>query len=115
MKLLMVIHRDDSELERFLSAVRAENLAGFTLMRSSGVGRTSQKIPLEFGMGGLMGLLTGESDKSTRLENTTALSLVHDERLPRVLELLNQHCTDVGKPGGGLYAVLNVSDYGGLE
>jgi hypothetical protein len=61
-----------------------------------------------------MRMLTGEGE-SDRLENTTAFSLVHDDRLPRVLELLRLHCEDFSQPGSGLYAVLNVAEFGGLE
>jgi nitrogen regulatory protein PII len=110
MKLLIIIHRDDTALEAFIEAARQANLAGFTLIRSSGIGRTSQHQPLEFGF---MGLLTGQNN--TRLENSTLLSFVHDQHLTRVLELLNQHIKDFNAPGGGMYAVLPVESYGGVE
>jgi hypothetical protein len=112
--LLVLIHRDTAALEAFFGDVRRENLAGFTLLRSSGVGRTSDRVPLEFSSGGLLSLLTG-SGESDRLENTTALSFVEDAHLPRVLELLRARITDLGQPGGGLYTVLPVESSGGLE
>jgi hypothetical protein len=114
MKLLLLVHRDDAALERFIAVVRQQNLAGFSLLPSSGVGRTSDKITTEFGMAGLLGLLTGAGE-SQRLRNTTVFSLIHDEHLPKVLEILHQHVTDFGKPGGGVYAVLPVEQFGGLE
>jgi hypothetical protein len=114
MKLLVVIHRDNAALEAFFQDVRRENLAGFTVLRSSGVGRTSERVPLEFSGGGLLSLLTG-SGEAGRLENTTALSFVDDTRLERVLAILRTHLTDLNKPGSGLYAVLNVETSGGLE
>lgn len=90
-------------------AVRQANMAGFTLLRSSGIGRTSQRQSLEFGF---MGLLLQDS---TRLENSTLLSFVEDGNLPKVLQLLTDHIKDFGAPGGGMYAVLPVESFGGIE
>jgi hypothetical protein len=109
MKLLIVIHRDDAALEAFIAAARQANLAGFTVLRSQGIGRTSQRQPLEFGF---MGFLTGSE---SRLENSTLLSSVEDARLPEVLHLLQDHIKDFGAPGGGMYAVLPVESFGGIE
>jgi hypothetical protein len=109
MKLLVVIHRDDAALEAFMTAVRQSNLAGFTLLRSSGIGRTSQRQPLEFGF---MGLLSGNEG---RLENSTVLSFVEESKLPEVQALLHSHVKDFGAPGGGMYAVLPVESFGGIE
>lgn len=106
----MIIHRDDAALEAFIEAVRSENLTGFTLLRSSGIGRTTEAKPLEFSF---MDLLKGQD--SSRLENSTLLSFVDDERLARVIELLKQHITDFDAPGGGMYAVLPVESFGGVE
>jgi hypothetical protein len=109
MKLLVIIHRDDAALEAFVTATRQANLAGFTVLRSSGIGRTSQRQPLEFGF---MGFLTGSE---TRLENSTLLSFVEDAKLPEVQKLLHEHIKDFGTPGGGMYAVLPVESFGGIE
>jgi hypothetical protein len=109
MKLLLIIHRDDAALEAFITAVRQANLAGFTLLHSSGIGRTSHTQPLEFGF---MGLLTGSEG---RLENSTLLSFVEDDKLPEVTALLTTHIKDFGTRGGGMYAVLPVESFGGLE
>jgi hypothetical protein len=109
MKLLLIIHRDDAALEAFINATRQANLAGFTVLRSSGIGRTSQRQPLEFGF---MGFLTGDAN---RLENSTLLSFVEDTKLPEVQKLLHDHIKDFGEPGGGMYAVLPVESFGGLE
>jgi hypothetical protein len=109
MKLLVVIHRDDAALEAFMAAVRQANLAGFTVLRSSGIGRTSQRQPLEFGF---MGILSGSEG---RLENSTVLSFVQDSFLAQVQKLLHTHIKDFGAPGGGMYAVLPVESFGGIE
>jgi hypothetical protein len=109
MKLLIIIHRDDTALEAFIAATRQANLAGFTVLRSNGIGRTSQRQPLEFGF---MGLLAGSE---SRLENSTLLSFVEDAKLPEVQKLLLDHIKDFGAPGGGMYAVLPVEAFGGIE
>jgi hypothetical protein len=114
MKLLLIVHRDDAALGQFIDAVREEKLAGFTTMRSSGIGRTSDKHVEEFGVGGFLGLLTG-AHQGSNLENTTLWSLVRDEQMPRVLELLHRFIQDFDAPGGGLYAVMPVESFGGVE
>ena len=106
----MLVHRDDAALQRFIDAARAEKLAGFTILPSHGVGRGTDAHPTEFSVGGLLNLLQGD-----RLENTTVLSLVSEDRLPRMLELVRAHLTDLDQPGGGVYAVLPVDAFGSLE
>ncbi|MEZ4633249.1 MAG: hypothetical protein R2880_21470 [Deinococcales bacterium] len=110
MKLLIVVHKDDVALDRFMGAARAEKLCGFTLFDSSGIGRTTENKRLEFSIGGLSDLLKG-----SRFSNSTLLSFVEDERLGRVLELMKHHLGDLEQPGAGLYAVLNVESFGGIE
>lgn len=112
MKLFLLIHKDDAALEAFFRAVRAEKLAGFTVLPSTGVGRTSEKSVEEFSFKSLARLL---NDDGERLKNVTVFSFVEDDKLPRVLELATSHCTDVGKPGAGLYAVLPVEMIAGLD
>jgi hypothetical protein len=114
MKLLLIVHRDDAALGQFIGAVRKQQLAGFTTMRSSGIGRTSDKHVEEVGIGGFLGFLTGVHQGSN-LHNTTLWSLVHDHQMPRVLELLHQYIQDFDAPGGGLYCVLPVESFGGVE
>jgi hypothetical protein len=115
MKILLIVHRNDEALEQFIQAVRQENLAGFTITPSRGVGRTSQRLNnAEIGIGSVLSLLAG-SNEGAKLENTTMWSLVQDDRLPRVLELLKMHVSDFSSQGSGLYAVLPVESFGGVE
>jgi len=110
MKLLILIHKDDTVLDAFIQAARAEQLCGFTLLDSSGVGRMSDERRLDFSVGSLSSILKG-----SRFSNTTLLSFIEDNRLERVVELLKQHLDDLSQPGAGLYAVLNVDSFGGIE
>ena len=57
-------------------------------MPSHGVRRGTDAHPVEFSVGRLLNLLQGD-----RLENTTVFSLVPEERLPRMLELVRTHLT----------------------
>jgi hypothetical protein len=112
MKLFLLVHKQDAALEAFFRAVHAEKLAGFTMLPSTGVGRTSQKPLEEFGFGALFRAMRDDGEP---IKNVTVLSFVSDDKLPRVLELTKLHCTDIGKPGTGLYAVLPVETIAGLE
>jgi hypothetical protein len=110
MKFLLIVHRDDMALSGFLEAARKEGLGGFTLMPSSGIGRARKQENFEISLGNLTRLLTG-----SRLDNTTIFSIVADDKLARMLELMREHLTDLDRPGGGVYVVLPVESYGSLE
>lgn len=112
MKLFLLVHKDDAALENFIRSVRAEKLAGFTVLPSTGVGRTSQKPLEEFSFKALSRLM---SDGGERIKNVTVFSFIEDDKLPRLLELTRTHCTDIGKPGAGLYAILPVEAIAGLD
>jgi hypothetical protein len=112
MKLFFLVHKDDAALANFFKAVRAEKLTGFTVLPSTGVGRMSQKPLEEFSFKALSRLM---NDDGERIKNVTVLSFIADDKLPRVLELTKLHCTDIGKPGAGLYAILPVEAIGGLD
>jgi hypothetical protein len=112
MKLFLLVHKDDGALANFFQAVRAEKLTGFTVLPSTGVGRMSQKPLEEFSFKALSRLM---NDDGERIRNVTVLSFIEDDKLPRLLELTQLHCTDIGKPGAGLYAVLPVEAMAGLE
>ncbi|MGL4612258.1 MAG: hypothetical protein ACRCYY_21690 [Trueperaceae bacterium] len=111
MKLFLFVHKDDTALASFIKAARVEQLTGFTLLPSTGAGRTSQKPIEEFAFG-FSRLLRGEGE---RLKNVTLFSVIADDKLPRLIELMKQHCTDIGQPGAGLYVVLPIEAAGGLE
>jgi hypothetical protein len=112
MKLFLLVHKQDAALETFIRAVRAEKLTGFTILPSTGVGRASQKPLEEFGFGALFRLLNNSGEP---IKNVTLLSFIEDDKLPRLLELTKLHCTNIGKPGTGLYAILNVETIEGLS
>lgn len=110
MKFLLIVHRDDTALANFLDAARAAGLGGFTLMASRGIGRAKKRERLEVSIGSLAQVLMG-----SRLENTTIFSIVADDKLPRMLELMREHLSDLDRPGGGVYVILPVEAYGSLE
>jgi hypothetical protein len=112
MKLFLLVHKDDAALANFFKAVRSEKLTGFTVLPSTGVGRTSQKPLEEFSFRALSRLM---NDEGERIKNVTVFSFIEDDKLPRLLELTKLHCTDIGKPGAGLYAVLPVEAIAGLD
>lgn len=110
MKFLLIVHRDDMALANFLDAARANGLGGFTLMSSRGIGRARKKENLEVSIGSLAQVLMG-----SRLENTTVFTIVADDKLPKLLDLMHEHLNDLDRPGGGVYVVLPVESYGSLE
>jgi hypothetical protein len=110
MKLFIIVHRDDNALDRFLDAVRQERLVGFTRVASSGWGRSLTDAPSDFTIGSIGRLLTGDSNSGT-----TAFSIVPDERLPRLLELLHREIPNIEEPGQGVWALLPVEAGGGMS
>lgn len=110
MKLLMIVYKDNESLDVFMDKVKEENLAGFTILPSQGVGRESKKKISEFSIGNLSQLFSGD-----RISNATVFSVVEDDKLGRVLEVLKQELPAIHDHGGGLYIVLPIDQFGGVD
>ncbi len=110
MKLLIIVYKDNESLDIFMDKVKEENLAGFTIMPSQGVGRTSKKKVGEFSIGNLSKLFGGD-----RITNATVFSVVEDDKLARVLEILKEELSAIHEHGGGLYVVLPIDQFGGVD
>ena len=108
MKFVLIVHKDRQALDQFVHAVREEMIAGFTMMGSTGFGRKSRRSSDEFQFS-IAQVLEGRY-----LKNTTMFSIVPDERVERIVELIETHLPDINDPGGGLYAILPVDRVGGL-
>ena len=108
MKLVLIVYQDRDALDRFVRAVATERVAGVTIVPSSGIGRHAERTADEFQFG-LSAIL-----ESRFAKHTTLLSIVPDERLPRLLELMRQHMPTIEAGFDGLYAVLEVSQAGGV-
>jgi nitrogen regulatory protein PII len=109
MKLLLVVHKNSTALDAFVHAVREETLAGVTMIPSTGFGRVGRRSREEFHFS-IRDVLA-----SRYVHNTTLISIVPDERVPRLVELIEEHIPDIHEPGGGLYAVLPIDQAGGLD
>ena len=109
MKLVLLVHKDAGKLDDFVQALRSESLAGVTMVPSTGFGRVGRRARQEFQFS------IAQVLASHYVHNTTLFSLVPDERLPRVIELIEEHLTDIYKPGGGFFAILPVDQTGGLD
>ncbi len=108
MKLVLVVHKNTTALEAFMHAVRKETLAGVTMVPSTGFGRSSGKSYEEFQFS-IPSVLA-----SRYVRNTTLISVVADERVERMIELIYEHIPDIDEEGGGLYAVLPIDQAGGM-
>jgi nitrogen regulatory protein PII len=108
MKLVIVVHKDYAKIDRLIHAVQAEEVTGFTLLSSHGRGRERGDSHEEFHFS-LGHLLAGRD-----IQNTTVFSIVPDERVPRLRELIAEHMPDLGQPGTGIFAILPVEETGGL-
>ena len=64
----------------------------------------------EFSIGNLTNLFSGD-----RISNATVFSVVEDEKLPRVIELIKEELSAIYEEGGGLYVVLPIEQYGGVD
>jgi len=107
-KLVFIVHQDQEALDRFVRAVAKEGVAGVTFFPSSGVGRKPERTTEEFQFG------FGAAFESRFAKHTTLFSVVPTERLARLLELMHLHLPEVDRSGGGLYAVLDVAEAGGV-
>ncbi len=108
MKLVLIVCQDRDALDRFVRAVATERVAGVTIVPSSGVGRHGERTADEFQFG-LSAIL-----ESRFAKHTTLLSIVPDDRLPRLLELMRHHMPTIETGADGLYAVIEVAEAGGV-
>lgn len=108
MNLVFIVYRDQDALDRFVRAVAMEGVAGVTFFSSSGVGRRTGHSTEEFRFG------LDAAFESRFAKHTTLFSVVPAERLARLLELMHLHLKEIDLPGGGLYAVLDVREAGGI-
>ena len=109
MKLVLVVHKNSAALDNYVRAVREETLAGVTMIPSTGFGRVGRRAREEFHFS------VSHVLASRYVHNTTLLSIVTDEVVPRLVELIEEHVPDIHEPGGGLYAVLPIDQVGGLD
>jgi hypothetical protein len=108
LKLVFIVYQDPDALDRFVRAVAKEGVAGVTFFPSSGIGRKPERTAEEFQFG------FGTAFESRFAKHTTLFSIVMEERLARLLELMRLHLPEIDRPGGGLYAVLDVAQAGGV-
>lgn len=108
MKFVFIVYKDLNALDRFVRAVVKEGVAGVTFFPSSGIGRKVGRGTEEFQFS------LAAAFESRFATHNTLFSVVPDDRLPRLLELMHLHLPDVDQSGGGLYAVLDVAQAGGV-
>lgn len=108
MKLVFIVYQDRDALDRFVRAVAKERVAGVTFLPSSGIGRHAERSAdeFQFGLGAIL--------ESRFAKHTTLFSVVADDRLARLLELMRQHMPAIEAGSEGLYAVLDVAQAGGV-
>lgn len=108
MDLLVCIINREEELEEVLAGFLKLGITGATVVRSEGMGRVlAQAAPV---MAGLQ-----ELSSRTRPRNTTILSVIESQdKLDSAIQMIQDRCGDLARPGTGIVFTVPVSRAVGL-
>lgn len=109
MKLLVFVLNDTDKLDEILSGYVEIGLTGATILDSVGMGRVlARDVPI---FAGFQSLLSG-----SRPYNKTIISVVDDdEKVQRVLRLIEDVCGSFDQPGAGIAFTLPLDQVHGLK
>jgi nitrogen regulatory protein PII len=107
MQLLVAVVNDPGKLDEILAGLLALGVRGATVIASEGMGmRLADDIPL------FARLRTPIA--RVRPENRTIFSVVHEERVDAVVELLQRVCGDLSDPMTGIVFTIPIDRVVGL-
>ncbi len=109
MQLLVAVINEEEKLDEVLSGFLELGVTGATLIDSEGMGRfLAQDVPI---FAGLADLAT-----RTRPRNYTILSVIREEeKVERVIDLLQKVCGSLDSPATGIVFTVPVSRVVGLS
>lgn len=108
MQLLLFVLNKEEHLEEILEVFLELNLTGATILDSIGMGRIlAHDIPIFAGFRNLM--------HESRPGNKTIFTVIPDEKIPRVIQGIEQICGSLEEPGTGVLITLPVSNVKGLK
>lgn len=106
-RLLVIVINDRELLDEILTGFVELGVTGATIINTEGMGRIlSDVIPVFAGLQAAVG--------TARPENVTILSIVTEDRVDAVLDLVKQVCGDLEAPATGIAFVLPVERVVGL-
>ena len=107
MHLLIAVINQEEKLDEILSGLVELGVTGATIINSEGMGRVlSHDIPIFAGLETLA--------SRSRPQNQTIFSVIRDEKVDGVIELLQEICGNLDDPATGIVFTLPVSRVVGL-
>ncbi len=97
MKLMVIILNKTEVLEYLLEGLSAAGIGGATIIQSSGLAMTLQKMNSSFLSASIRSMLTGEEE-----DNRTILSVINDDQLDTVRRVVYNTVGDLSQPNTGI-------------
>jgi len=108
MQLLLFILNKEEHLEEILEVFLELDITGATIIDSVGMGRIlATDIPIFAGFRNIM--------QESRPGNKTILTVVSDDKIPRIIQGIEQICGSLDKPGAGILLTLPISNAKGIK
>lgn len=103
MKLMIYVMNDIYRLNKFLVALKENEIKGATIINSTGMGRMLSESDDMNILGSLKFLLDGP-----RSESRVILMALEDDQIEIVLKLIDQFAGDLSKPNSGIVLTLPI-------
>lgn len=103
MKLMVFVMNDVHQLDKFLVALKDNNIKGATIINSTGMGRMLSESDDMNILGSLKYLFDGP-----RSESRVILMALEDEKIEAVLKIIDQVAGDLTKPNTGIVFTLPI-------
>lgn len=97
MKLMVLILNKTEVLENLLEGLSAAGIGGATIIQSSGLAMTLQKMNSSFLSQSIRSMLTGDEE-----DNRTVLSVINDDQLETVRKVIYNTVGDLSQPNTGI-------------
>ncbi len=108
MQLLLFVLNKEEHLEEILEVFLELDIKGATIIDSIGMGRIlATDIPIFAGFRNLM--------HDSRPGNKTIITVIHDEKITRLIQGIEQICGSLDEPGSGVLITLPVSNVKGIK
>ncbi len=108
MQLLLFVLNKEEHLEEVLEVFIELDITGATIIDSIGMGRIlATEIPIFAGFRNLM--------QESRPGNKTIFTVIPDNKIPRVIQGIEQICGSLDEPGSGILITLPVNKVKGIK
>ncbi|MBQ8107604.1 MAG: hypothetical protein IJ129_02530 [Ruminococcus sp.] len=97
MKLMVLILNKTEVLENLLEGLSAAGIGGATIIQSSGLAMTLQKMNSSFLSQSIRSMLTGDEE-----DNRTVLSVINDDQLETIRKVIYHTVGDLSQPNTGI-------------